>query len=328
MKDGIIRAHKFVDPPADQSPESMAAFVKAQNDFRKGVAKQMFDYFEREIAASEGRSRDDLLGALLTAEIDGEKLSHEEILDICFLMLLAGLDTVTATLGCSIAYLAANPEQRAKLVADPELIPAAVEELLRWETPVTAVPRRATRDVELRGFKIQEGQIVTLLLGSANTDDAHFSEAQRVDFERERNLHMAFGAGPHRCLGSHLARMELRVALEEWHRRIPDYRIQPGEVPTYTPGIREVTYLPWSGSAPGEAAARPRQVRRPRPLLRARARRLRRGRARPLRAHPCRGPGRVRRAGAGRGPELPGGRDRAGGGLRARPCRAVGPGPP
>jgi cytochrome P450 len=211
---------------------------------RADAGRRIYAYFEELIDARRSRSGDDLMGYLVTAEIDGEKLSRNEILDICFLLILAGLDTVTATLGCNVAYLAANPEQRRKLVRRPELIPAAVEELLRWETPVMAVPRLARRDVELHGFQIREGELVTLLLGSADTDDAEFADAQLVDFERARNRHVAFGAGPHRCLGSHLARMELEVALEEWHRRVPDYAIRQGEQPIYSPGIREVRYLP------------------------------------------------------------------------------------
>jgi cytochrome P450 len=158
---------------------------------------------------------------------------------------------VTATLGCSIAYLASHPEQRQRLVRDPSLIPGAVEELLRWETPVVAVPHIATQDLTLRGVEIKQGAVVTFLLGAANTDAAHFKDANEVDFARERNIHLAFGSGPHRCLGSHLARMEMRVALEEWHRRIPDYAIAPGETPRYSAGIREVMHLPlvWSASA-------------------------------------------------------------------------------
>ena len=107
-----------------------------------------------------------------------------------------------------------------------------------------AVPRVAMQDVTLHEFEIKKGEVVTFLIGAANTDDGHFASAQSVDFDRERNIHLAFGAGPHRCLGSHLARMELQVAMEEWHRRIPDYSIKPGEQPTYSPGIREVMYLP------------------------------------------------------------------------------------
>jgi len=107
-----------------------------------------------------------------------------------------------------------------------------------------AIPRLALQDVTLAGKVIRKGELVTLLIGSANTDETAFPDAHCVDFDREANRHIAFGVGPHRCLGSHLARMELRVALEEWHRRIPDYAIKPGEKPVYTVGIREVRYLP------------------------------------------------------------------------------------
>lgn len=244
LKDGIIRPAKFLPPPKGDDPASFASFMDEQAAHRKRTGERMRDYFEDEIARSKGRQRDDLLGALLTAEIDGQKLTHEEIHDICFLLLIAGLDTVTATLGCNIAYLAANPEQRRRVIEKPELIPGAVEELMRWETPVTAVPRLVKRDVTIGDVEIKAGEMVTFLIGAANTDDARFADAQTVDFERPRNIHMAFGAGPHRCLGSHLARMELQVAMEEWHRRIPDYRVKPGETPTYSPGIREVMYLP------------------------------------------------------------------------------------
>ena len=115
---------------------------------------------------------------------------------------------------------------------------------MRWETPVTGVPRLVKEDVTLSGVKIKKGELAFLLVGASNTDESAFPDPEKVDFDRERNIHVAFGAGPHRCLGSHLARMELRVAMEEWHRRIPDYEIKPGETPRYSPGIREVRYLP------------------------------------------------------------------------------------
>jgi cytochrome P450 len=234
LKDGIIRPNK------DRPGMSMDDATKT----RVETGRRIYEYFERTIDERQKSPRDDLMTALVTAEIEGERLDRNEVLDICFLLLLAGLDTVTATLGCNMAYLAANPEQRQRLLRDPTLIPGAVEELLRWETPVTAVPRVAAQDVTLRDFEIKAGEVVTFLLGAANTDEAHFERAEQVDFARERNVHTAFGVGPHRCLGSHLARMELRVALEEWHRRIPEYRIAEGETPRYSPGIREVLYLP------------------------------------------------------------------------------------
>jgi cytochrome P450 len=232
LKDGIIR------------PPTSPGDLESGKAYREKTGRRIYAYFERMIDESLAHPRDDIMSYLVRAEIDGEKLSRNDILDICFLFLLGGLDTVTATLGCSVAYLAENPAQRRRLVEDPAKIPAAVEELLRWETPVMAIPRLAVQDVTLSGREIKKGELVTFLIGSANTDETAFEEAHRVDFDREANRHIAFGAGPHRCLGSHLARMELRIALEEWHRRIPDYAIKPGEKPVYTPGIREVRYLP------------------------------------------------------------------------------------
>ena len=240
IKDDIIRPHVRHDG-VDQS---------RMKEIRAEAGQRMYAYFEEAMDERMDAPSDDLLGALLSAEIDGEKLERSEILDICFLMLLAGLDTVTATLGCNLAYLAANPEQRRRIVESPALIPGAVEELLRWETPVTVVPRGLLQDVEIGGQQLEAGQMVTLLLGSANTDPEHFEDADVVDFERARNVHAAFGVGPHRCLGSHLARMELVVAMEEWHARIPDYRLQPGETPRYSSGIRELLYLPLEWDVP------------------------------------------------------------------------------
>jgi cytochrome P450 len=245
LKDGIIRPHMRT-----RDPEEMARI-------RKESGSGIYAYFEKLIDERRARPRQDLMTYLVQAELGGEPLSRNEILDICFLFLLAGLDTVTATLGCNIAYLAANPEQRRRVVQEPALIEGMVEELLRWETPVTGVPRLVKQDVTVAGVEIKKGELVTLLLGAANSDAAEFVEAGHVDFARERNRHVAFGAGPHRCLGSHLARMELQVALEEWHRRIPEYAIAPGETPRYSAGIREVQYLPlvWETGGGGSARA-------------------------------------------------------------------------
>ncbi len=232
MKDGIIRPHLTHED------------MEAAQQYRIQTGKEIYAYFRDMIVLRRKEPKDDLMTYLVTCELQGRKLSENEIVDICFLFILAGLDTVTATLGCNVAYLAANPEQRRKLVADRGQIEGAVEELLRWETPVTAVPRLLKQDVTLNGLEMKEGELVTLLLGASNVDDEEFESAEDVDFARERNRHLAFGGGAHRCLGSHLARMELRVAMEVWHERIPDYEVKPGETPVYSPGIREVQYLP------------------------------------------------------------------------------------
>lgn len=202
-------------------------------------------YFADAIAAARATNvTDALLSRLVHGTIEDRPLSQDELLGICHLMLLGGLDTVTATLDCMIADLARNPDRRDALVADPALVAAAIEELLRTETPVMLVPRVIAQDAELGGVRLEAGDHAVLLLGAGNIDDAEFADARSVDFAREANRHVAFGGGPHRCLGSHLARLELRVALEEFHRRIPDYSIPEGTELHYSPGIRQADHLP------------------------------------------------------------------------------------
>jgi len=237
IKDMIIRPQTLLSEPTIEAAQAM----------RKDAGRQIYAFFGDLIEERKRRPGSDMVSYLLETEIDGQRLTREEILDVSFLLILAGLDTVTATLGCNIAYLAANPAQRQRIVEKPETIPGAVEELLRWETPVTGVPRVVKEDTGLPGLPgvtFRKGELVTLLIGASNLDAGEFSEPERVDFERERNKHIAFGVGAHRCLGSHLARLELEVAMRVWHERIPDYRIKPGETPRYSPGIREVQYLP------------------------------------------------------------------------------------
>jgi cytochrome P450 len=142
------------------------------------------------------------------------------------------------------SFLAQNPDHRQQLVDDPTLIPSAIEELLRWETPVMGVARNSKVDTELGGCPIKAGDMVMIMLGSANTDEAEFPDADVVRFDRDVNRHIAFGGGIHRCLGSHLARLELRVALREWHKRIPEYSVVDGHTLVYTPSIRSIEHFP------------------------------------------------------------------------------------
>ncbi len=151
---------------------------------------------------------------------------------------------MTASLDCFFGRLAQDPDARRKLVDEPETIPTVVEELLRWETPVMAVARIATGDAEVGGCPISAGEHVMAIIGAANVDDAEFPEAGELRWDRDTNRHLAFGGGIHRCLGSHLARLELRVALREWHRRIPDYCLKPGVELNYTAGIRTLERFP------------------------------------------------------------------------------------
>jgi cytochrome P450 len=240
MKDGIIRpdhvtGHHF------KSKEAVG--------YQKATADSVYEYFEEVLDQREAERRDDLLSQFLDAEVDGARLTRNDILDICFLFLIAGLDTVTATLDCMFGYLSRHPERRDQLVADPSLIPAAIEELLRWETPVMGVARVAVSDTELGGCPVKAGDHVMVMLGSANTDEAEFADSHEIRFDRETNRHLAFGGGIHRCLGSHLARAELRVALREWHRRIPNYQVLDGHELVYTPAIRSIEHFPMTFTA-------------------------------------------------------------------------------
>jgi cytochrome P450 len=189
--------------------------------------------------------RDDLLGALMQGTVDGEPVSQLEFLNMLFLLMFAGLDTVTASMSCIFAWLAQNPEQRDLLVQNPDSIRAAVEELLRYESPVPAGTRYATEDIDLGGEVIRAGEAIHAIWSAANADPAVVENPLEVNFERPRQIHMVFASGTHRCLGSHLARLELRLAIEEFHRRFPRYRISDNEEPIYDNiAVRVVNYLP------------------------------------------------------------------------------------
>jgi cytochrome P450 len=175
---------------------------------------------------------EDLLGLLLADDGD-ERLSDDEILGLSFLFVLAGLETVTSALSTAFAALAARPALRRRIAADPDAIPEAVEELLRFDGPVVFVPRIAVEDVELAGHLIPAGSYVMVAIAVANRDPAEHADPDTIDAGRQER-HLAFGVGPHRCLGSHLARMEMRCALEQWHRRIPEYELAPGVTPRVT----------------------------------------------------------------------------------------------
>ncbi|MEX1009359.1 MAG: cytochrome P450 [Acidimicrobiia bacterium] len=228
VKNGIIR-------PTDE--EHLAA-----------AGPKLIEYLDAELDRREasGEQQDDLIGGFLTAEVDGHSLTHEDVIDITFLLVLAGLDTVTASLSCMVDWLARHPAERDRLVADPSLLPAAIEELMRVHTPVVAGSRHATVDFEIDGVEVKAGDEMRVVWAAANMDPDTFPEPTSVDFARPNNRHIAFASGFHRCLGSHLARLELRVALEALHRRIPDYWLDPNRTPGYlnTAVVRCVDPLP------------------------------------------------------------------------------------
>jgi len=197
------------------SPEALQAVAKVT------------DYFVELIADRRRAPRDpehDFTSHLLRSEVDGRLLPDEDVLNIYNQLVLAGLDTVKSALSYSLLHLATTPADRHRIVEDPALIPVAIEELLR-AYPLVMEGRKLSRDVDFHGVPMRAGEMVMLVLPAAMHDPEQFERPDDVIIDRQRNNHLAFGGGPHRCLGSHLARMEMRVGLEEWHRRIPDYHL-------------------------------------------------------------------------------------------------------
>ena len=195
-----------------------------------GKAGELFVYLANLVAKRRGVTGDDVLSQLLC--LTGEEaLTDEEAIGLCFLFVLAGLDTVTGSLGFGMERLARNPVQRREIVDDPSLIPAAVEELVRLDPPAPFVPRVTAEETVLDGRTLPAGTRVSGYLAAANRDENRHPDPYAVNFHRGDNPHASFGIGVHRCLGSHLARMEMRLVYEEWHKRIPEYDVAPGAVP-------------------------------------------------------------------------------------------------
>lgn len=199
-------------------------------DLDRSVEACMCIYAELATAIDERRDhgyRDDFISELLQLETEtpAGQFLDEEVMDICALLMFGGLDTTTAATSNALYHLAADPEARHLLAAEPGRIPLAVEEFLRFEAPVQGLPRTATRDVELGGRKVLEGERVWLLWASANRDPARFERPDELVLDRHPNHHMTFGVGIHRCLGAHFGRAEFGIMLEEFLRRIPDYSL-------------------------------------------------------------------------------------------------------
>ena len=225
----------------EREPPEVAAAKRAE------AVEWIQAYFNRSLDERQatGEPGEDMLGWLLTAEAGGERLSREDILDILGLLMIAGLDTVASSLACFLSYFARHPEERAAMVADPSRWPAAVEELMRFESPVTDGSRIALDDLDLpSGEHVAAGTTMVVSWSAANLDPTYFPDPLAVDLGRSPNPHIGFASGFHRCLGSHLARMEMVTALEVWHERIPDYRIEPGTELVYSGNPRCPHHFP------------------------------------------------------------------------------------
>jgi cytochrome P450 len=197
------------------SPEALGAFDEVRQ------------YFTDLIAERRKLSKDpdtDFTSHLLESSVDGEPMTDEDALNIFNQLVLAGLDTVKSALSYALLYLATHDRERKELVDDPGLLPMAIEEILRV-FPLVMEGRKLSQDIEFHGVPMKAGEMVMLALPAVMHDPDYFERPDDVVLDRPKNNHLSFGGGPHRCLGSHLARMEMLVGLEEWHRRIPDYRL-------------------------------------------------------------------------------------------------------
>jgi cytochrome P450 len=227
-------------PPGGQFHDWMIRMIRVgptNQAVRAEAVREIIAYLgtlldERSAAGGEG---DDLLSYLTTAEMGGEPLGRKHRIGAAFLVLIAGADTTWSAIGSTMWHLASNPVDRQRLVDDPSLIDTAVEEFLRFYAPVT-VGRLAREDVDLHGRCVHAGERVVLPFAAANRDPAVFTDPDDVQVDRRRNRHLTFGSGPHRCLGSNLARLEIKVTLEEWLRVMPDFTMAEGAVVEWSGG--------------------------------------------------------------------------------------------
>ena len=222
--------------------DEFVTWVRGVLEFGLTEPEQMVEYrtrirafFQEMVTERRETPRGDAISMLIASEAEGEKLTDYRILGMCSLLLIAGIDTTWSAISSSLLHFATHPADRARLRAEPELLPTAVEELLRFYAPVT-MGRIVTEPVELDGAEMQEGDRVLLNFPGANRDPAAFERADEVVLDRRQNRHMAFGLGIHRCAGSNLARMEMQVALRVWFDRIGEFELADPDAVTWAGG--------------------------------------------------------------------------------------------
>jgi len=236
-------------PPEDaprfaEFVEDVLGTVSLPPEARRERLDKVFDYLYAQIRDHVENPRDDLTTYLINAELYGRKLETSHVVGTIVLLLIAGIDTTWSAIGASLWHLAAHPAERERLVASPDLLPTAMEEFLRAYAPVT-MARLVKEDMHWRGVDMRADDWILLSFPAANRDPAQFDQAAQVVIDREVNRHAAFGLGIHRCVGSHLARMELRVALEVWLSRIPGFSLPDPSAVTWSTGqIRGPRALP------------------------------------------------------------------------------------
>jgi cytochrome P450 len=210
--------------------ENSATGTGEPNPMVREAAMEFFHYCQRYIKQKRETPGNDMLSSVLALEGE-EAWTDDQVLGLCVLFSVAGLDTVTGAIGFLLLRLARDPQLRKRMIADPALTGPVIEEVLRLEPPSPHQPRITTQDVEVCGVTIPAGSPVILFAATANRDPAKFADPDDLDIVHDRPGHTAFGGGIHRCLGSHLARRELRLVVEEFHNLIPDYEVAPGSEP-------------------------------------------------------------------------------------------------
>ncbi len=200
--------------------EKLQLYRKAQDSLLA-----LSNYFREKVVAFRGQPQDNLLGALAQAEEAGDRLTEEELFANCVLLMIAGHETTTNLIGNGMLALLRHQEQQELLAESPDLIVSAVEELLRYDSPVQKMARIALDDVQVNGKQIEKGQLVFLCFAAANRDPEQFSTADELDITRKENRHLAFGTGLHYCLGAALARLEAQIAINTILRRLPNVRL-------------------------------------------------------------------------------------------------------
>jgi cytochrome P450 len=211
---------------------------------RNRTVQEIFGYLDGWIRKRREQPGEDLISQIIQVKVGDRPITHEEILSECALVLFGGLDTVASTMAFICRFLAENPAHRRELAAKPELIPQAIEELVR-RFSIPTIGRVLTRDTELGGVHMKAGDRIMLNLCFAGLDERAWPEPLKVDFCRHAQDHLGFGKGNHKCPGANLARRELKIFLEEWLRRIPEFSIKPGEHPvTLSGNVSGVKHLP------------------------------------------------------------------------------------
>jgi len=201
---------------------------------RRGIVG-IIEYLQGAIDEREAEPRDDFITELMHAEHDGEPITRDVVMGMCALLLIAGIDTTWSSIGSTMWHLATHPDDRRRLATEPDLMPTAIEEFLRAYAPVT-MARRIVEDTEYKGCPIKAEERILMNFPAANRDPEVFPDADKVILDRAQNRHLAFGAGIHRCAGSNLARMELRVAVEEWLARLPEFEVVDHDRVTWAGG--------------------------------------------------------------------------------------------